>query len=187
MITFAPSKAFTLVPLLALALTACAETAPPPRTGLTARADNGTRSDATGSQVGMITTPQKSANQSVVQISDEILAACSIGRGDAYFATDSYTLQSNDVPVLDKVAACFTTGALKGRGVRLVGHADPRGPSEYNTILGQNRADSVSTYLRRKGVPSAQAEATSRGAMDATGTNEPTWAQDRRVDVMLGR
>ncbi len=186
MVTFAPSKLFTLLPVVALAVSACASQ-PPPRTGLTARADNGARSDVTGSRVGMIETPKQSANSGVVQISDEILAACNIGRGDAYFALDSYSLQTKDVPVLNKVASCFTSGALKGRGVRLVGHADPRGPSEYNTVLGQNRADSVASYLRRQGVGGSQTDATSRGAMDATGTNEPTWAQDRRVDVMLGR
>jgi peptidoglycan-associated lipoprotein len=130
-------------------------------------------------------TPQQSANSGVVQISDEIRAACGIDRGDAYFPFDSYSLQTKDVPVLNKVAGCFTNGALKGRGLRLVGHADPRGPSDYNLVLGQNRADSVAGYLRRQGVSQSQAEATSRGAMDATGTNEATWAQDRRVDVMI--
>jgi hypothetical protein len=28
-------------------------------------------------------------------------------------------------------------------------------------------------------------ESTSRGAMDAVGTDEPSWARDRRVDISL--
>jgi hypothetical protein len=32
----------------------------------------------------------------------------------------------------------------------------------------------------------SKAESSSRGAMDATGSDEPTWARDRRVDMMLG-
>ena len=186
MVTFSPSQAFVLFPLFALTLVGCADQ-PPPRTGLTARADTGARTDAMGASTGKIETPKQAAGGGMVQISDEILAACGINRGDAFFPIDSYALQTKDVPVLDKVASCFTNGALKGRGVRLVGHADPRGPAEYNMILGQNRADSVAGYLRRQGVGASQAEATSRGAMDATGNSEPTWAQDRRVDVMLGR
>jgi hypothetical protein len=33
----------------------------------------------------------------------------------------------------------------------------------------------------------AKTESTSRGAMDATGTDEPTWSRDRRVDVLVGK
>jgi peptidoglycan-associated lipoprotein len=68
-----------------------------------------------------------------------------------------------------------------------VGHADPRGGSEYNDTLGQKRADSVKDYIIGKGMEKSKAESTSRGAMDATGTDDPTWARDRRVDVMLGQ
>jgi hypothetical protein len=32
----------------------------------------------------------------------------------------------------------------------------------------------------------AKTQTTSRGAMDASGTNESGWQHDRRVDVMLG-
>ena len=53
--------------------------------------------------------------------------------------------------------------------------------------LGQSRADSVAKYIVGKGLDKAKTESTSRGAMDATGDNEPTWARDRRVDVMLGQ
>jgi peptidoglycan-associated lipoprotein len=68
-----------------------------------------------------------------------------------------------------------------------VGHADPRGGSDYNMTLGQSRADSVAMYLVKKGMDKSKAESSSRGAMDATGSDEPTWARDRRVDMMLGQ
>ena len=75
---------------------------------------------------------------------------------------------------------------MHGRALRLVGHCDPRGPADYNMLLGHRRADSVAGYLEDRGMQSANAETTSRGAEDATGTDEATWAKDRRVDVMLG-
>jgi hypothetical protein len=37
------------------------------------------------------------------------------------------------------------------------------------------------------GLDKSKTESTSRGAMDATGTDEPSWARDRRVDLMLGQ
>ena len=53
--------------------------------------------------------------------------------------------------VLDQVATCFTTGPLKGRTLKLVGHADPRGGSDYNMTLGQSRADAVADYIIGQG------------------------------------
>ena len=75
---------------------------------------------------------------------------------------------------------------MKGRSLKLVGRADPRGTPAYNLTLGQARADSVQKYLTDKSVTLGNAQSTSRGAMDATGTDEAGWTHDRRVDVMIG-
>jgi peptidoglycan-associated lipoprotein len=121
-----------------------------------------------------------------IAISDEIRTACVISDRDALFAFDSATIESVDIKPLDAVARCFATGPLAGRQMRLIGHADPRGPSEYNMALGQRRADSVEGYIDRRGVRPSRIETTSRGAMDAAGHDEVGWAHDRRVDVQLG-
>jgi peptidoglycan-associated lipoprotein len=128
-----------------------------------------------------------SPTASAVRISDEIVKACGISAPDAYFAFDSDNVRQDDARVLEQVATCFSAGPLKGRTLKLVGHADPRGGSDYNVTLGQKRADSVAQYILGKGMDKSKTESTSRGAMDATGTDEPTWARDRRVDVMLGQ
>jgi peptidoglycan-associated lipoprotein len=128
-----------------------------------------------------------SPTASAVRISDEIVKACGINEPDAYFAFDSSNLRPDDVRVLGQVATCFISGPLKGRVLKMVGHADPRGDSDYNMTLGQSRADSVATYMRGKGMDKSKSESTSRGAMDATGTDEPSWARDRRVDMLLGQ
>ena len=85
--------------------------------------------------------------------------------------------------MLDQVARCVTTGPLKGRTLRLTGRADPRGEQEYNMTLGSSRADAVARYLRALGVTSNQLTETSRGKLDATGTDEASWQLDRRVDI----
>jgi len=128
-----------------------------------------------------------SPTASAVRISDEIVKACGINEPDAYFAFDSAHLRPDDTRVLDQVTTCFSTGPLKGRTLKLVGHADPRGGSDYNMTLGQSRADSVAGYMTEHGMDRGKTESTSRGAMDATGTDEPTWARDRRVDLMVGQ
>lgn len=123
--------------------------------------------------------------QSNVVISDEIRRACGISDEDAYFAFDSAKIRQQDHGVLQQLATCFETGPLKGRTMRLIGHADPRGSDEYNMVLGGRRAESVKTYLAADGLTKSHMETTSRGELDATGYNEATWAKDRRVDVVL--
>jgi peptidoglycan-associated lipoprotein len=129
--------------------------------------------------------PQDDGSSGQINISDEILKACGIQQSKAMFGFDSAQIQSGDQPVLNKLAECFISGPLKGRSMRLVGHADPRGEPEYNMVLGGRRADNVKSYLVRKGLPDAKAETTSRGEMDATGSDEASWASDRRVDISL--
>ena len=120
-----------------------------------------------------------------VSVSEEILRACNIPDADAYFAFDSSHLTAFDGAPLKAVAKCFESGPLAGRRLSLVGHADPRGAAEYNMTLGQSRADAVGSYLSEQGLGRSAMMTTSRGAMDATGTDETGWAHDRRVEILL--
>ena len=131
--------------------------------------------------------PGDDPNKSNINISDEIRKACGITDTEAFFAYDSANVRPQDKGVLKKLADCFSTGPLKGRELRLVGHADPRGEEEYNMVLGGRRADNVKSAIAAQGLSAAKIATTSRGKLDATGTDEPSWAKDRRVDVVLGK
>jgi len=125
------------------------------------------------------------ADTGEVEISRDILAACGMSEARAKFAYDSARVDQGEQPVLNDLAQCFTKGKLSGRSMRLVGHADPRGDAEYNFVLGGKRADSVKLYLTTRGVGEQQAETTSRGELEATGSDDAGWSQDRRVQVFL--
>jgi len=131
--------------------------------------------------------PPSSPTASSIHIDDAILKACGIEAPKAHFAFDSANLQNQDTQTLEKVAKCFASGPLKGRTLKVIGHADPRGETEYNFVLGNSRADAVGGFLRSKGMDNAKIATTSRGELDATGTDEEGWARDRRVDLMLGQ
>lgn len=126
-----------------------------------------------------------------LSVSGEIARACGItARADGKAASpsfdfDSAALAPEDRTLLAQVAKCLTEGALRGRSVTLVGRTDPRGEPEYNMTLGGSRADSVNRYMVDLGVGRERLSTTSRGEMDATGTSEQGWAQDRRVDIEL--
>ena len=131
------------------------------------------------------TFADKSPTKSIVTISEDIRRACGINDADAHFAFDSARISSKDHPMLDGLVRCFMSGPLAKREMRLVGHADPRGGEEYNLVLGGRRADGVKAFLVERGLSAARAATTSRGEMEARGTDDATWAEDRRVDVLL--
>ncbi|HEY3666563.1 MAG TPA: OmpA family protein [Polyangiaceae bacterium] len=131
--------------------------------------------------------PGDDPSQSNINISDEIRKACGITDAEAFFAYDSANVRPQDKAVLKKLADCFSTGPLKGRELRLVGHADPRGEEEYNMVLGGRRADNVKSAIAAEGLAAAKIATTSRGKLDATGSDEAGWSKDRRVDVVLGK
>ncbi|MEZ4223565.1 MAG: OmpA family protein [Polyangiaceae bacterium] len=130
--------------------------------------------------------PGDDPSRSQINISDEIKKACGISDSDAYFAFDSANIRDQDHKVLGQLATCFTSGPLAGRQMRLVGHADPRGDEDYNLVLGGRRADNVKGFIVKKGLDEGKVATSSRGEMDATGTDESGWSRDRRVDVVLG-
>ena len=135
--------------------------------------------------------PDVKADQPVspsLAVSADIAAACGLrtpASPTPKFEYDQDELTADDRAVLDQLATCLTTGALKGKSVLMIGRADPRGTEEYNLGLGSRRAHSVQQYLARLGVGAPQLAVTTRGALDATGSDEATWKADRRVDVQL--
>ena len=129
--------------------------------------------------------PNKDPKQAQVHISDRIREACGLSDTDTYFAYNRTDVSGRARQVLKKLADCFTTGPLAGQQMALVGHADPRGDEEYNMVLGERRADSVKVALVGLNMADGQIATTSRGEMDATGTDEASWAKDRKVDVTL--
>jgi len=179
----ASARALAAIAMTALPLTLACGDNPPPKT------PEAPKPAPSASATTPRLPPQapESPTASAVRISPEITTACGISDPDAYFAFDSSHVRPDDARVLGSLVTCFTTGPLKGRTMKLVGHADPRGSSDYNMTLGQSRADSVAGYLNGKGMDKGKTESTTRGAMDATGSDEPSWARDRRVDIMLAQ
>lgn len=162
------------------AATACGGDDPPPETPA---APPPSEEPAAAPQQVSVKSDEGTSGQ--LNISPDIRSACGITEPEAFFSFNSSVVRRGDAPVLDKLAQCFTTGPLAGRKMRLVGHADPRGEDSYNLALGERRANGVKKYLVTAGMGDGQGEVTSRGEMDASGTDENSWSKDRRVDVVL--
>ena len=147
-----------------------------------------TKPIATAAPTQVTSAPGK-AEKMAVNVDDDIIKACNLkfeNIEDApKFDYDSESLTQGEKNVLEAIAKCLTVGPLKGKAVDLVGRADPRGETEYNMTLGAKRARSVHSFLGGLGVPGDKLRDTSRGELDAKGTDEEGWRKDRRVDVRL--
>ena len=71
--------------------------------------------------------------------------------------------------------------------IRVGGHADERGSSEYNLALGQRRAAVAKRYLVERGVAESRIETTSFGEERpvCTDSNEGCWSQNRRDEFEI--
>ncbi len=99
-----------------------------------------------------------------------------------YFEFDKYDLTAESRAVL-----LAHSDKLKGASVsvRLEGHADERGSREYNMALGEKRANAVRDFLVTQGVSGSSLEVVSFGEEQPAmaGSDETSWAQNRRVEV----
>jgi peptidoglycan-associated lipoprotein len=75
--------------------------------------------------------------------------------------------------------------ADRTRRLKLEGHTDERGGSEYNLALGQQRAEAVRRSLSVLGVSETQMEAVSYGKekLASMGADETAHAANRRVEL----
>jgi len=121
--------------------------------------------------------PQKAAE--VDPLTQGALAKRSI-----YFDYDSYVVKDEFKPVVEAHAKYLV--ANKGRKILVQGNTDERGSREYNIALGQKRAEAVRKALALLGVAEAQVEAVSLGEEKpkATGSDEASWAENRRSDIV---
>jgi len=97
-----------------------------------------------------------------------------------YFGFDQATLTPEATTTLGNNSSCLKKA---DRPVNLVGHADPRGTPEYNMALSDRRSQAVKDYLQRLGIPAARLIPVPRGELDSQGTDEASWARDRRVEL----
>jgi outer membrane protein OmpA-like peptidoglycan-associated protein len=105
--------------------------------------------------------------------------------GNVTFAFDSYQLNPQFDPVLDKLAS--TLSEYNKTMIQVAGHTDSVGAHAYNMKLSQQRADSVKSYLTSKGVPSNRLVTVGAGPDHPVASNdtEEGRAQNRRVEITI--
>ena len=99
------------------------------------------------------------------------------------FAFNSAELTSAALPYLDRLGEALNLPAAAGKRVRIAGHADASGPSDYNRNLSEARARSVWAYLeRRHGIAGARMEIAGYGEERPLPGTDPFDGVNRRVE-----
>jgi OOP family OmpA-OmpF porin len=155
-------------------LSACSHEQPPPQAPTA----------AAPSLAPVVQKPPPQDN--LFKVSPAVQAKCNLPDSPTdspQFDFDDAGLRPRGMGILDGIATCVREGSLKGEGVTVTGHTDPRGSDSYNQDLGMRRADATRDYLMSKGVASTDITVKSRGKHDATGDAAAGWQLDRRVEI----
>lgn len=101
-----------------------------------------------------------------------------------FFGLDQSSLADDAMGTLSGKTACFEVPNIT---VRIEGHCDERGTTDYNIALGMRRAETVKRYLVSQGVPPSRITTTSYGEEKplVSGSNESAWSQNRRAEILI--
>ena len=105
--------------------------------------------------------------------------------GKIYFEFDAATLSDEAKATLQSNAEALTGNV--DVHVRLEGHADERGSTQYNLALGERRANAVKSYLSTLGVSVGRLELVSYGEEKGAdvGHDDSAWSKNRRVELSV--
>jgi peptidoglycan-associated lipoprotein len=174
------------VAVLALAVTAlgaCRRTPPPATPGTTPAGVDDTRAQqARADSIAAARAQQDAAERARVsalaRVREELTDI-------VFFEYDSDQLTAETEGRLRSKAAILR--ANPGVQIRVEGHADERGSTEYNLALAQRRAETVRNFLSGYGIDAGRVGTLSYGKERplVEGTGEAVWARNRRAEFVV--
>lgn len=137
-------------------------------------------------QEGMVS--KSYAGMNVLQhaeLTKEEKAALEAGLQDVFFGYDQWTLSENGMEALSHDAKWLKDHP--GAVMKVEGHCDERGTTDYNVVLGEKRSKSARAYLLELGVSPKQVGTVSYGKERpfCLDRNESCYQQNRRGHMLL--
>lgn len=125
------------------------------------------------------TQPEKVAEPAIQQIPGEI------DLDPVYFAFDNFQLNEEGRKQLDKIFRLMKD--YPAVRVKFIGHADAKGPAEYNQKLSEKRANAVLKYIYDKGIDATRMEAKGMGEQRFAAINSNPDGSDNPEGRRLNR
>ena len=119
------------------------------------------------------------------ELTKEEKAAIEAGLQDVFFGYDQWTLSEAGMEALNRDAKWLKEHP--GAVMKVEGHCDERGTTDYNVVLGEKRSKSARTYLVELGVSPKQVAIVSYGKERpfCLEHDESCYQQNRRGHVLL--
>jgi outer membrane protein OmpA-like peptidoglycan-associated protein len=102
-----------------------------------------------------------------------------------YFDFDNFQLNEAAKTQLEKVHRYLSS--YPGTRLKLIGHADARGPAEYNLTLSAKRAVVTKNYLAGLGIDPSRIETTGMGEKNFAAINSNADGSDNAIGRQLNR
>jgi peptidoglycan-associated lipoprotein len=190
-----------VVTAVAATIGACgpkAAPAPAPTPARDTAAENSARRDALARENARMAAEAAAARQRVVDDSvAKVRAAEEAMRREAEqqraIITASIAFEFNKSELLDEAKSALDAkiailNANANLTIRVAGHADERGSTEYNVALGADRAAAAKRYLMQRGIAASRIETTSFGEERPLCTeddDEDCWSRNRRDEFEI--
>ncbi|MBH0201713.1 MAG: OmpA family protein [Nitrospira sp.] len=119
------------------------------------------------------------------ELTQEEKAAVEAGLQDVFFGYDQWTLSESGMEALNHDAAYLKDHP--GAMLKIEGHCDERGTTDYNMVLGDKRAKAARSYLAEVGVTPKQLAIVSFGKERpfCFDRDESCYQQNRRGHMLL--
>jgi len=119
------------------------------------------------------------------ELTQEEKAAVEAGLQDVFFGYDQWTLSESGMEALNHDAAYLKDHP--GAVLKIEGHCDERGTTDYNMVLGDKRAKAARSYLAEVGVSPKQVAIVSYGKERpfCFDRDESCYQQNRRGHMLL--
>ena len=119
------------------------------------------------------------------ELTKEERAAIEAGLQDVFFGYDQWTISETGMEVLNQDAAYLKDHP--GAVLKIEGHCDERGTSDYNMVLGDKRAKAARNYLQEAGISPNQLAIVSYGKERpfCNERSESCYQQNRRGHMLL--
>lgn len=120
-------------------------------------------------------------------LADRAMSGPIVFDGPMNFIENKPTMISSASQRADRLARILANNAHLFESVEIVGHADERGPDNYNQKLSERRAEYVAHKLRRAGLSSSLISVEGKGSREpvAFQRSETSWFKNRRVEITL--
>ncbi len=182
-----------LVPAMAgaILLAACSKDPPPPPapTGPTAEELEQMRQDsiraAEEAEAARLRAEEEAARRAEAERQRRVRAARATLEEMVFFDFDMSEIRADAEQALRRKIPILRNSPSVN--IRMEGHADERGSTEYNLALGSRRAEAVREFLSGFGIDGGRLMTTSFGEERplVNRSDEEAWARNRRVEFVI--